>query len=208
MTPKLLLVSLGAAFGCVGDGCILTATSTALAFRWSALRAGLTIGLAHLFYESLGLLLSTSGALRGEKVGSIIAIVGALGLFFCIRKHSLHIHHEHDDGSECHHHDHHDATAPIAALSILFITSADAFFAGVSIPAGFEDLPRYSLFLSALITASVVGTITGGFLSFAKRKEAGLSSLSRVKFRKASLMVAYCFVTWLFLASAIDLIRG
>ena len=205
-TLKLFLVSIAAAFGCVGDGCVLTATSTALAFRWTALRAGLTIGVAHLFYESLGLFLSTSGALRGERIGHVIALVGALGLFFCIRRHSSHLHRHHEDGSECHHHDHHTSTAPLAAISILFVTSADAFFAGVSIPAGFEELPRISLFLSAILTASTVGGMTAAFLAFANRQESTLGGKSRARFRNWSLIVAYCFVTWLFVSSLIALV--
>jgi len=206
LTWKLILASVAAALGCVGDGCILTATSTALAFRWTMLRAALTIGIAHFFYESLGLLLSTTGYLHGERTGLYISLLGALGLFFCVYRHSKHVHEHHDDGSECHHHEPKPSAGPLAAVSILFVTSADAFFAGVSIPAGFEGLPQSAFFLSAVITATTVGLITGGFIAFAYRREAHLSVKARQRFRTLSLVAAYAFIGWLFLSSAARLI--
>jgi hypothetical protein len=99
-------------------------------------------------------------------------------------------------------------TAPLAALSIVFITSADAFLAGVSIPSGFEDMPRYSLFISAALTASIVGVITGSFLAFANHKEKTLANTGRAKFRKFSLLIAYCFIGWLFFSSAYALLAA
>jgi hypothetical protein len=205
---KLLLVSVAAAFGCVGDGCVLTATSTALAFRWSALKTGLLIGVAHFLYESLGMWLSTMEILWGEDIGHFIALFGSVALLFCVTHHSRHVRHEHADGSTCTHHDRHTSTAPLAALSIIFITSADAFLAGVSIPSGFEELPRYALFLSAALTATLVGIITGGFLAYANHKELTLANAGRAKFRKISLGIAYCFICWLFFSSAWALLAG
>jgi hypothetical protein len=203
---KLLIASVIAAFGCVGDGCILTAATSALAFRWSAIRTGLTIGAAHLFYEGLGILLSTSGYLKGEKIGLWISIVGAVGLFICIYRHNRHVHEHHEDGSVCDHHEHIAATGPYAMLSIVCISSADAFFTGVSLPGIFEVVDRPIFLLSALFTATLVGLMTAMFLLFANRHESKLSHRSRTIFRKVSTTVAYAFVSWLFLSSVIRLV--
>ena len=186
ITGKLLLASLLAAIGCVGDGCILTAASTALTFRWTAIRAGLTLGLAHLVYESIGLWLTLSSVEKNERLGSVLSLLGSIALLFCIHRHSKHIHHHHDDGSECHHHEHHKKTGPMAALSIIAISSSDAFLAGVSLPAGFQNITTSALFLSALITASLVGLMTATFLLLLMKKEKALNLDSRKKFRSVT----------------------
>ena len=74
ITGKLLLASILAALGCVGDGCILTAATTALAFRWTAIRAGLTLGVAHLIYESVGLWLTLYSVERNEHLGQLLSL--------------------------------------------------------------------------------------------------------------------------------------
>jgi len=197
ITGKLLLASILAAIGCVGDGCILTAASTALTFRWTAIRAGITLGIAHLIYESVGLWLTLYSVEKNEHFGLILSLIGAVALLFCIRKHSKHIHHHHEDGSECHHHEHKAKTGPLAALSIVAISSSDAFLAGVSLPAGFQNIPIPALFFSASITATLVGLMTAIFLLLLMRKERALSLESRKKFRTFTLLASYCFVTWL-----------
>jgi hypothetical protein len=197
ITGKLLLASVLAALGCVGDGCVLTAASTALTFRWTAFRAGITLGIAHLAYESLGLWLTISSGNRSERIGLALSLIGAICLLYCIRRHSKHIHHYHEDGSACHHQEHHRRTGPLAALSIVAISSADAFFAGVSLPAGFQEVEHFAFFISALITASLVGAMTAAFLFFAMSKESSMSQASRRRFRTASLLASYCFVGWL-----------
>ena len=201
-TGKLLLASLLAALGCVGDGCVLTAASTALTFRWSAIRAGLTLGVAHLIYESLGIWLTMYSVERNERLGLVLSLIGAIALLFCINRHSKHIHHHHEDGSECNHHEHKAKTGPVAALSIIMISSSDAFLAGVSLPAGFQDTAPLMLFLSASLTASLVGLMTAIFLLLAMKKETKLSVDSRKKFRRYSLFASYAFVTWLAGSSA------
>jgi len=197
ITGKLLLASILAALGCVGDGCILTAASTALTFRWSAIRAGLTLGLAHLVYESIGLWLTLYSVEKNEHFGLVLSLLGSIALLFCIRRHSKHIHHHHEDGSECHHQEHKAKHGPMAALSIIAISSSDAFLAGVSLPAGFKDIPVSSLFVSASITATLVGLMTALFLLVATKKEKSLSPGRRVTFRRVTLGASYCFVLWL-----------
>lgn len=203
---QLIFASIAAAFGHLGDGCILTAASTAYTFRWSPVRAGLIIGMAHLVYECMGLILSTSGNLQGEELGLIVSILGAIGLFFCVARHSKHIYQHHEDGSECHHHDHHGSPEPLAALSIVFVTSGDAFFAGVGIPAVFGEMERISFFISACITSATVGGMTAALMGAAWKSENVLSPLSRRRFRFLSLALAYGFVGWLFLTSVLKLL--
>jgi hypothetical protein len=197
ITGKLLLASVLAALGCVGDGCILTAASTALTFRWTAIRAGLTLGIAHMIYESVGLWITLYSVERNEHLGLILSLFGSVALLYCIRKHSLHVHHHHHDGSECHHEEHKAKTGPVAALSIIAISSSDAFLAGVSLPAGFQDIPVSSLFISASITASFVGIMTAVFLLVAMKKEKAMSVIQRKRFRTITLSASYCFVIWL-----------
>lgn len=197
ITGKLLLASILAALGCVGDGCILTAASTALTFRWTAIRAGLTLGAAHLIYESVGIWLTLYSVGKNEHLGLVLSLIGSVALLFCIRRHSKHIHHHHHDGSECHHEEHKAKTGPLAALSIIAISSSDAFLAGVSLPAGFQDIPVSSLFMSATITATLVGLMTAAFLLLAMKKEKGLSLEKRKIFRLVTLFASYCFVIWL-----------
>jgi len=206
ISGSLILASVLAALGCVGDGCILTAATTALTFRWTAIRAGLTLGIAHLIYESLGLWLTLSSINRSEKFGLVLSLIGALCLFFCIRRHSAHVHHHHQDGSKCDHEEHHKKTGPLAALSIIIISSADAFFAGVSLPAGFQQTESFSLFISACITASLVGLMTGVFLLLAMKKETKMNHQARRKFRIATLTASYCFITWLAASSLYKLL--
>jgi hypothetical protein len=197
ITGKLLLASILAALGCVGDGCILTAASAALTLRWTAIRAGLALGIAHLVYESIGLWLTLYSVGKNEHLGLLLSLIGSIALLFCIRRHSKHIHHHHEDGSECHHEEHKVKTGPLAALSIIAISSSDAFLAGVSLPAGFQDIPVSSLFISATITATLVGLMTAAFLLLAMKKEKGLSSENRKTFRSVTLIASYCFVIWL-----------
>jgi len=197
ITGKLLLASVLAALGCVGDGCILTAASTALTFRWTAIRAGLTLGIAHMIYESVGLWLTLYSVEKNEQMGLILSLLGSVALLFCIRRHSQHLHHHHHDGSECHHEDHKAKTGPLAALSIIAISSSDAFLAGVSLPAGFQNIPVSSLFISAAITATLVGLMTATFLLFAAKREKTMNLTQRRRFRTVTLGASYCFVIWL-----------
>jgi hypothetical protein len=208
ITGKLLLASVLAALGCVGDGCILTAATTALTFRWTAIRAGLTLGIAHLIYESVGLWLTLYSVQKNEQFGFFLSLIGSFALLICIRRHSAHIHHFHPHGDECHHHDFKAKTGPVAALSIIMISSSDAFLAGVSLPAGFQNIPTPSLFISASITATLVGLMTALFLLFAMKKESRMSLEKRKTFRNATLLAAYCFVIWLASSSLWHLARG
>ena len=207
ITGKLLLASLLAALGHVADGCVLTAASTALTFRWTAVRVGLTLGIAHLIYEAVGLWLTLFSVEKNESMGLVLSLLGSIALLVCIYRHSKHIHHHHEDGSECHHHEHPPKTGPAAALSIVAISSSDAFLAGVSLPAGFQDFPVVSLFISAAITATLVGLMGALLLTLAIKKEQALSVEQRKKFRTATLMASYCFVFWLAGSSVWNLIR-
>lgn len=197
ITGKLLLASILAALGCVGDGCVLTAASTALTFRWTAIRAGLTLGIAHLIYESIGLWLTLYSVEKNEQMGLILSLLGSLALLLCIRRHSKHLHHHHHDGSECKHGEPKAKTGPVAALSIVAISSSDAFLAGVSLPAGFKNIQVVSLFISAAITATLVGLMVATFLLIASKKERSMSFEQRKRFRIATLIASYCFVIWL-----------
>jgi hypothetical protein len=208
ITGKLLLASVLAALGCVGDGCILTAATTALTFRWTAIRAGLTLGFAHLIYESIGLWLTLFSVHRNENFGLFLSLIGSFALLICIRRHSVHIHHYHPHGEECHHEDYKAKTGPVAALSIIAISSSDAFLAGVSLPAGFQNIPTSSLFISASITATLVGLMTAVFLLLAMKKESRLSLEKRRTFRNVTLFASYCFVIWLAGSSLWHLARG
>ena len=151
----------------VGDGCLFIAIALAATTGGSALAWGISFGIAHAFFATIGVAVAVELADKSEVLGSLVAFGGSLVLLRHFFHHRLH----HMPGGDCSCEHHHHQSVRFSTIALTsFALSFHAIGTG-AVLRGLFDSPSYPLLLSTVLIGALVTGLAVFFLVFLGESE-------------------------------------